>query len=457
MTTSTESSVELAINTIRTLSMDAVQKANSGHPGTPMALAPLAFTLYTRVMKQSPENPDWFDRDRFVLSAGHASMLLYSTLLPRGLRHHARRPQELPPAEQPDGRAPRVPVPRRPGDRGHHRPARPGARDVGGDGAGRADARRPLQPRRHELIDHHTYVIASDGDIQEGVGSEASSLAGHLGLGKLIVFFDNNHIQLAGPTDRDFSEDVGKRYEAYGWHVQDVGEDLSRRDARARHRGGEGRGRQALARSSCARTSATARPTSRTPTRRTARRSARTRSRPTKEVYGWPPDKTFYVPDEAREPFDEAAERGRQAVEEWEQRLASFRDGNSEAAAELDLIMNAPRLPDGWDEGLPTFDPDDDKVATRKASGEVIQWAAAQGAEPDLRLGRPRALDADRDRGRRLRGARRLRRPQRALRRARARHGRDRQRPRPPRLPRVRLHVLQLPRLHEAARCGSRR
>ena len=145
MTTSTESSVELAINTIRTLSMDAVQKANSGHPGTPMALAPLAFTLYTRVMKHSPENPDWFDRDRFVLSAGHASMLLYSTLHLAGYGLTLDDLKNFRQLEQPDRRAPRVPVRRRPGDRGHHRPARPGARDVGGHGAGGADAGRALQ------------------------------------------------------------------------------------------------------------------------------------------------------------------------------------------------------------------------------------------------------------------------------------------------------------------------
>src|SRR5215212_2681186 len=210
MTTSTESSVELAINTIRTLSMDAVEKAKSGHPGTPMALAPLAFTLYTRVMKHSPDNPDWLDRDRFVLSAGYGLTL-------EDLENF--RQLDSPTAGHPEYQY-------------HDAPGIEATTGPLGQGlamsVGMALAERMLAARfGDDLIDHHTYVIASDGDIQEGVGSEASSLAGHLGLGKLVVFFDNNHIQLAGGTEMAFSENVAKRFEAYGWHVQDVGEDLS--------------------------------------------------------------------------------------------------------------------------------------------------------------------------------------------------------------------------------------
>jgi transketolase len=243
---------------------------------------------------------------------------------------------------------------------------------------GMALAERMLAARfGDDLIDHHTYVIASDGDIQEGVGSEASSLAGHLGLGKLVVFFDNNHIQLAGPIDRDFSEDVGKRYEAYGWHVQDVGEDLSVETlerATEEAKGVEDRPSLVIVRSHIGYGS----PNKQDTYQAHGSPLGEDEVKATKEVYGWPPDKTFYVPDDAREPFQEAAERGRQAMEEWEQQLASFRDSDSGAAAELDLIMNAPRLPDGWDEGLPAFDPGDDDIATRKASGQVIQWAASR-------------------------------------------------------------------------------
>ena len=371
MTTSTDGTVELAVDTIRTLSMDAVQKANSGHPGTPMALAPLAFTLYTRVMRHSPDHPDWFNRDRFILSAGHASMLLYSTLYLSGygislddLKHFRQLGS---------------PTPGHP--EYHDAPGIEATTGPLGQGlamsVGLALAERMLAARfGDELIDHHTYVIASDGDIQEGVGSEASSLAGHLGLGRLIVFFDNNHIQLAGPVDRDFSEDVGKRFEAYGWHVQDVGEDLSVETlerATEEAKGVEDRPSLVIVRSHIGYGS----PNKQDTYQAHGSPLGEDEVKATKEVYGWPPDKTFYVPDEAREPFEEAAERGREAVEEWDGKLASFRDSNPDEAAELELIMDA-RLPDGWDEGAPTFDPGNDAIATRKASSQVIQWAAGR-------------------------------------------------------------------------------
>src|SRR5918994_3380314 len=225
MTDTSDGIVELSINTIRTLSMDAVEKAKSGHPGAPIALAPLAYTLYARVMKHSARDPEWFDRDRFVLSAGHASMLLYSVLYLTGygltlddLKNF--RQLGSPTAGHPEyGDAPGIEATTGPLGQGL------------GMSVGMALAEAMLAARfnrpGHELIDHRTYVIASDGDMQEGVGSEACSLAGHLGLGKLTVFYDNNHIQLAGETAMAFSEDVGERFEAYGWHVQDVGEDLS--------------------------------------------------------------------------------------------------------------------------------------------------------------------------------------------------------------------------------------
>jgi transketolase len=374
MTTSTNGLAELSINTIRTLSMDAVEKAKSGHPGTPMALAPVAFTLYTRVMKHSPDHPDWFDRDRFILSAGHASMLLYSTLYLAG---YGISLDDIKNFRQLGSRTAGHPE-------YHDAPGIEATTGPLGQGLGMsvglALAERMLAARFNsgevELIDHHTYVIASDGDIQEGVGSEACSLAGHLGLGRLIVFFDNNHIQLSGPTDMAFGEDVGKRFEAYGWHVQDVGEDLSVETlerATEEAKGVEDRPSLIIVRSHIGYGS----PHKQDTYQAHGSPLGEDEVRATKEVYGWPADKTFYVPDEAREPFEEAAERGRQVVEEWEQQLASFREADSGAAAELDLIMNA-RLPDGWNEGAPTFDPDDGNVATRKASQQVIQWAAKQ-------------------------------------------------------------------------------
>jgi transketolase len=374
MTTSTDGTVELSINTIRTLSMDAVEKAKSGHPGTPMALAPLAFTLYTRVMKHSPDHPDWFNRDRFILSAGHASMLLYSTLYLSGYGISLEDIKNFRQLGSPTAGHPEY----------HDAPGIEATTGPLGQGiamsVGLALAERMLAARfntgDHQLIDHHTYVIASDGDIQEGVGSEACSLAGHLGLGRLIVFFDNNHIQLSGPVDRAFSEDVGKRFEAYGWHVQDVGEDLSVETlerATKEAKAVDDRPSLVIVRSHIGYGA----PNKQDTYQAHGSPLGEDEVKATKDVYGWPDDKTFYVPDEAREPFKEAAERGRQLVEDWEQRLSAFRDADSAAAAELGLIMEG-RLPDGWESDVPRFDPDDGNIATRKASQQVIQWAAAQ-------------------------------------------------------------------------------
>src|SRR3954468_20060509 len=212
---------ELCVNTIRTLSMDAVQQANSGHPGTPMALAPIAYVLYTRVMRHAPTHPDWPGRDRFVLSCGHASMLLYSSLFLTGYGISlddikSFRQLGLPCAGHPEyGHAPGIETTTGPLGQGIS------------TAAGLALGERMLVARfGEELIGHFTYAIASDGDIEEGIASEASSLAGHLGLGRLIAFYDDNHISIEGDTKLALSEDVGKRYEAYGWHVQNLGEDL---------------------------------------------------------------------------------------------------------------------------------------------------------------------------------------------------------------------------------------
>jgi transketolase len=372
MTTQSDGIVELSVNTIRTLSMDAVEKAKSGHPGTPMALAPLAYTLYTRVMKHSPKHPDWFDRDRFILSAGHASMLLYSTLYLSGygltlddLKNF--RQLGSPTAGHPEyGDAPGIEATTGPLGQGL------------GMSVGLALAEAMLAARFNKgsdpLIDHHTWVIASDGDIQEGVGSEVCSLAGHLGLGKLCVFYDNNHIQLAGETSMAFSEDVGKRFEAYGWHVQDVGEDLSVETlerAAEEAKGVTDRPSLVIVRSHIGYGA----PNKQDSYKAHGSPLGEDEVRATKEFYGWPADETFLVPDGVLEHFREAEARGNEEAERWEQRVAALRDQDVDAAAELDLVMNR-RLPDGWDSDPPTFSPDDGNVATRKASGQVIQWLA---------------------------------------------------------------------------------
>src|SRR3978361_785791 len=220
-----KSSLEkLSVDTIRTLSMDAVQKANPGHPGTPMALAPVTYSLFTRVMKHDPADSQWIDRDRFVLSAGHASMLLYSTLFLTG---YDLTLDDLKAFRQIGSKTPGHPE-------YHHTEGIEVTTGPLGQGlsmaVGIALAERMKAARYnregHTVIDHHTFVIASDGDMQEGVQSEAASLAGHLGLGRLIAFYDDNKIHVASPFDEVRTEGVGKRYEAYGWHVVNVGDDM---------------------------------------------------------------------------------------------------------------------------------------------------------------------------------------------------------------------------------------
>jgi transketolase len=366
---------ELAINTIRTLSMDAVEKAKSGHPGAPMALAPLAYLLYTRVMKHNPANPDWFDRDRFVLSAGHASMLLYSSLYLSGYGltlDDLKRFRQLgsPTAGHPE--------------RGHAAGIEATTGPLGQGismavGLALAEAMLAARYNRpgHDLIDHRTFVIASDGDIQEGVSSEASSLAAHLGLGKLTVYYDNNHIQLAGQTSMAFSEDVGTRYEAYGWHVQDLGEEI------ALERIEEA---TAAAAAVCDRPSLIMLRTHigyGSPNKQDSYKAhgsplGEEEVRLTKEAYGWDPDAQFLVPDEVLEHYRETAgERGAAAEAEWNERAAAYRSENPALWDELSLAMEG-RLPEGWDAEVPKFRPEDGMVATRKASQTVIQWAAAQ-------------------------------------------------------------------------------
>jgi transketolase len=373
MTTSAQLD-ELSINTIRTLSMDAVEKAKSGHPGAPMALAPVAYLLYTRVMKHNPANADWFDRDRFILSAGHASMLLYASLYLSG---YGLTLDDLKNFRQLG--SPTAGHPERGDAAGIEATTGPLGQGISmAVGLALAEAMLAARYNRdgHELIDHRTFTIASDGDMQEGVASEACSLAGHLGLGKLTAFYDNNHIQLAGHTEMAFSEDVGKRFEAYGWHVQDLGEDLALdtiegaidsaaaaadRPSLIMLRTHIGYGSPNKQDSSAAHGSPL----------------GEEEVRLTKDAYGWDPDAHFFVPDTVLAHFSETAgERGAAAEADWNERAAAYRAEHQDLWDELSLIMDG-RLPDGWDAEPPRFRPEDGRVATRKASQTVIQWAAA--------------------------------------------------------------------------------
>ncbi len=363
---------DLCVDTIRTLSMDAVQKANSGHPGTPMALAPLAYVLYTRVMRHNPGDPDWIDRDRFVLSAGHASMLLYSMLYltgyPLTLEDIERfRQVGSPTAGHPERKY-------TPGIEATTGPLGQGMSMA----VGLALAERMLAARfnrdGHEVVGHHTFTIASDGDLQEGVTSEASSLAGHLGLGRLTAFYDDNKIQLASPTSVVFSEDVAQRYEAYGWHVENVGEDLSLERLEQATRSAmevEDRPSLIIVRSHIGFGSPNKQDTS------GAHGSAlgEDEVRLTKEAYGWDPDKQFYVPEEALQNFRKCCQRGSELQSEWQSRFDAYAEKFSEEAGQLQMI-DAAQMPDGWDQDPPRFDPGDDPIATRKASATAIQWAA---------------------------------------------------------------------------------
>ncbi|MGZ4202093.1 MAG: transketolase [Thermoleophilaceae bacterium] len=366
---------ELCINTIRTLSMDAVQNANSGHPGAPMALAPLAYVLYTRVMKHSPRNPDWPDRDRFVLSAGHASMLLYSILYLTGYDltlddlKSFRQLGSKTPGHPERGEAPGVETTTGPLGQGL------------GNSVGLALAERMLAARYnrpgHEIVDHHTFVVASDGDMEEGIGSEACSLAGHLGLGRLTVFYDNNHISLDGPTAMSFSEDVGKRFEAYGWHVQDLGEDLEPDRIEAATRTAmsvEDQPSLVMLRTHIGIGSPHKQDTSAAHGSPLGAEEVEL----TKKAYGWPTLEPFWVPEEALAHFREAVDRGAQFEQEWEERRAAYEGAHPGEWHELSMLIEG-RFPDGWDSDLPRFDPgDESSIATRKASHQVIQWAASK-------------------------------------------------------------------------------
>ncbi len=366
---------ELSIDAIRTLSIDAVQKANQGHPGAPMGLAPVAYTLYTRLMRHNPQNPSWIDRDRFILSAGHASMLLYSTLFLAGypitledIEHF--RQLGWPTAGHPEyWDVPGIEATTGPLGQGLSM------------AVGLALAERMLAARfnvdGHDVVDHRTWVIVSDGDIQEGVASESSSLAGHLGLGKLIVFYDDNKIQLASPTELVFSEDVAARYEAYGWHVQNLGENISPDQLEeAANRAADVADRPSLI--ICRTHIGYGSPNKQDSTSAHGSALGEDEVRLTKEFYGWDPDKHFYVPAEALEHWRSATAERAQAETNWKSRFDAYRQAQPELAAELERIVRLSGPPKGWDStGEPSFEPEKDgDMASRAASGKVLQWVA---------------------------------------------------------------------------------
>ena len=375
----------LAVDTIRTLSIDAVQKADSGHPGLPLGAAPMAYVLWQRHLKHDPADPAWPDRDRFVLSAGHGSMLLYSLL---HLTGYDLSMADLKAFRQWESRTPGHPERLlTPGVEATTGPLGQGAANA----VGMAIAERWLAHRfnrpGHTIVDHRTWALVSDGDLMEGLSAEAASLAGHLKLGKLAYLYDSNDVSLDGPTSLTFTEDVGKRYEAYGWQVlrvEDGNHDLAaldraiqeaRRDATRPSliivRTTIGFGSPKKAGTSEAHGSPLGVP----------------EVAATKTALGWDPASSFHVPEAVREHFHAALDRGRRAREEWRRRVDAWAKAHPELAREWRAAW-AGELPEGWDRDLPSFPPGEG-LATRVASGKAMNAIAARvpwliGGDADL-------------------------------------------------------------------------
>jgi transketolase len=363
---------QICINTIRTLSIDAVQKANSGHPGAPMGMAPSAYVLWTRFLKHNPKNPYWPDRDRFVLSAGHGSMLLYSMLhltgydVPLDEIKKFRQWESRTPGHPERGMTPGVETTTGPLGQGF------------GNGVGMAIAEAYLAARYNrpgfEIVDHFSYGIVSDGDLMEGVAAEAASLAGHLKLGKLIYLYDNNRISLAGGTDLTFTEERAKRFEAYGWHtvaVEDGNDVEAVERALAAARAETSRPSLLLVRTHIGFGS----PGKQDTFDAHGSPLGEAEVKATKENLGWPLDPPFLVPDHAMALFRQAVAKGEEAEREWQQRFTAYREKFPELAKEFAQAMSG-ELPAGWDDSVPDFPADPKGIATRAASGKILNAIA---------------------------------------------------------------------------------
>ncbi len=372
----------LSINTIRTLAIDAIQKADSGHPGLPLGCAPFAYTLWQRHLIHDPKAPTWFDRDRFVLSAGHGSMLLYGLLHLTGyqvtlddLMHFRQWGSKTP--GHPEWHL-------TDGVEATTGPLGQGA----GNAIGMALAERYLATTfnrpGHAIIDHHTYALVSDGDIMEGVCQEAASLAGHLKLGKLTFLYDANHVTLDGPLALIMSEDVGKRFEAYGWHVQTVDNADTDLD-----------GIEAAIANAKAETAKPSLVIMHTTIGYASPKAGTSKAHgsplgdkevaETKRTLGWDPEKKFFVPDEVRAHMAEQGRRGAAAHAAWRDKHDAYVKAFPELAAQLDLAIRG-ELPAGWDDGMPSFDK---PIATRSACGKVMEVACKKipwlfGGDADL-------------------------------------------------------------------------
>ncbi|MGP7796381.1 transketolase [Sphingomonas sp. CLY1604] len=377
----------LTIDTIRTLSMDAVQKANSGHPGTPMALAPVGYTLWSQFLRYDPSRPDWPNRDRFVLSVGHASMLLYSLIHLAGI-------EEIDADGNKTGK-PAVSLEDIEGFRqlSSKTPGHPEYRHTTGvetttgplgagcsNSVGMAIAERWLAARYNRpeftLFDHDVYALCGDGDMMEGVAAEAASLAGHLKLSNLCWIYDSNHISIEGGTDLAFDEDVGLRFQAYGWnviHLDDANDTQAFAKAIETFKATSDRPTFIVVHSVIGWGSPKA-----GSEKAHGEPLGEDNVRATKKAYGWPEDKSFYVPEGVAEHFHGAlADRGTALREAWEQTFAKYREAEPALAAELDLMLKD-KLPDGWDADIPEFPADEKGLASRDSGGKVLNALSAR-------------------------------------------------------------------------------
>lgn len=362
-----------AINTIRFLAADAVQQANSGHPGLPMGAAPMAFTLWTRHLRHNPRNPKWPGRDRFILSGGHGSMLLYSLLhltgydLPLEEIKNFRQFGSKTPGHPEHGLTPGVEVTTGPLGQGF------------GQGVGMAIAATHLAAEfnrpGHEIIPSYIYGIVTDGDLMEGVASEAASLAGHLQLGRIIYLYDDNHISIDGSTDLAFTEDRGARFEAYGWHVQQIGDgnDVEAIDAAIKAAQADPRPSLIAVRTIIGFGAPKKQGTSKAHGEPLGDEELKA----AKENLGWPVEPRFLIPGDVMEFYREAVERGREQEGEWMQRFDAYKQAFPELGAELQRRLNS-ELPEGWDSNLPTFPVDAKGMATRVSSGKVLNELSAK-------------------------------------------------------------------------------
>jgi transketolase len=369
---------KLAIDTVRTLSMDAVQKAESGHPGTPMALAPLGYALFTKHMKHDPADPHWPDRDRFVLSCGHASMFLYSCLFLSGYELSLDDLKEF---RQWESKTPGHPeLHYTPGVETTTGPLGQGVGNAVGMAVAEAHLAATFNKAGHDIVDHYTWFICSDGDLMEGISHEAASYAGHQKLGKLIGFYDDNKITIDGSTDLTFSDDTAKRFEAYGWqvlHIDDVN-DLGQIDrAVAAAKAEKSRPTLVVTKTHIGFGS----PNRQDTAKAHGEPLGKDEIKLTKEKLGWPSQEPFFVPEEALAHWRIARDRGAKLHRQWNDTLAAYKKVSSSDASEFERRLSG-KLPQGWDKAMPVFTKENGGVASRAAFGAALN--ATADALPEL-------------------------------------------------------------------------